>query len=215
MDANALVRDICDAAFVCDGGGRLNGWNVGAEQLLGYPAEAVLGKRCHDVICGKDLFGNRYCRRDCNVRQMIRRREAIHSFEFQVHDASRQLIPVACSVLALCETPDCCAFDVLHVLQPVDQGKEANYVPIQRPACSNDLPPQAQNDPPSTKRARLTRREVEVLRLLAQGCSPSEIVNSLSISLSTVRTHIENILRKLKVHNKLQAVVLAQHQHLI
>ncbi len=58
----------------------------------------------------------------------------------------------------------------------------------------------------------LTRREHEVLRLLSSGYSTQDIAGRLFISLATVRNHIHNILEKLDVHSKLEAVSLAFRQ---
>ena len=55
----------------------------------------------------------------------------------------------------------------------------------------------------------LTRREHEVLDLLAQGCRQDEIAGRLVISPKTVATHIQRILVKLEVHSRAQAVALA------
>ncbi len=55
----------------------------------------------------------------------------------------------------------------------------------------------------------LTRRQVEVLSLLVEGLSQSEIAAKLFISPKTVSKHIEHILARLGVHNRTQAVALA------
>ena len=57
--------------------------------------------------------------------------------------------------------------------------------------------------------ARLTRREAEVLRLLASGRAQPEIAEKLVISPSTVSSHIEHIQGKLGVHSRAEAVALA------
>lgn len=56
---------------------------------------------------------------------------------------------------------------------------------------------------------RLTARELEVLRLLAAGADNEAIAERLVISANTVRTHLQNIMQKLQVHSKLQAVTTA------
>jgi DNA-binding NarL/FixJ family response regulator len=56
---------------------------------------------------------------------------------------------------------------------------------------------------------QLTERELEVLRLLAQGIRNDGIAERLFISQQTVQTHVRNILAKLPVHTKLEAVVFA------
>lgn len=55
----------------------------------------------------------------------------------------------------------------------------------------------------------LTAREQEVLDLLREGLDTQQIVERLVVSQSTVRTHVQNILSKLGVHSRLQAVALA------
>lgn len=61
----------------------------------------------------------------------------------------------------------------------------------------------------------LSTREQEVLEQLAEGLSYTIIANNLFLSPSTVRKHIENIYKKLQVHNKLEAVQKARRQSLI
>ncbi len=56
---------------------------------------------------------------------------------------------------------------------------------------------------------RLTEREREVLRLLGEGKSNDDIATELVISAHTVQTHVRNLLSKLRVHSKLEAVALA------
>ena len=56
---------------------------------------------------------------------------------------------------------------------------------------------------------RLTRRETEILQGLARGLSPNRLAEVLGISRHTLRTHQQNILFKLKVHSKHEALVLA------
>lgn len=58
---------------------------------------------------------------------------------------------------------------------------------------------------------RLTPRETEILDLMAKGHSPEDIVKLLSMSPNTLRTHTQNILMKLGVHSKMEALVLAIH----
>jgi DNA-binding NarL/FixJ family response regulator len=61
----------------------------------------------------------------------------------------------------------------------------------------------------------LTQRELEVLRLLAEGMSNQNIAQKLVISVHTVRHHVQNIITKLDVHSKLEAVATAAKEGLI
>jgi DNA-binding NarL/FixJ family response regulator len=55
----------------------------------------------------------------------------------------------------------------------------------------------------------LTDREVEVLRMVAQGASNPEIAQALFITVNTVKVHLRNILDKLQLHNRTQAATYA------
>ena len=61
----------------------------------------------------------------------------------------------------------------------------------------------------------LSKRELEILSLLAQGHSNQEIAAKLFVSLSTVKTHIQNIFEKLDVKRRIQAVEKAKSLNLI
>jgi DNA-binding NarL/FixJ family response regulator len=68
---------------------------------------------------------------------------------------------------------------------------------------------------PSGVTSKLTKRELEVLRLLAEGMLGREIAGQLVISEKTVSTHIDHILTKLDVRSRVQAVALAYRADLI
>lgn len=62
---------------------------------------------------------------------------------------------------------------------------------------------------------KLTEREVDVLEQLSKGLSYSAIAENLVLSTGTIRKHIENMYRKLQVHNKLEAIQKARRNNII
>jgi len=62
---------------------------------------------------------------------------------------------------------------------------------------------------------RLTERELEVLRLVARGMNNRDIARMLYISENTVKNHIRNILEKLQLHSRMEAVVYAVREKLL
>lgn len=66
-----------------------------------------------------------------------------------------------------------------------------------------------------TEEIKLSKRETEILEQLSKGLKYNDIADNLIISPATVRKHIENIYKKLQVHNKMEAVIKAQQHKLI
>ncbi|MGW3962250.1 response regulator [Amycolatopsis sp. NPDC005003] len=95
--------------------------------------------------------------------------------------------------------------EIAHAVRTVAAGESLLF-----PAAIRRL---VRGRPPGGAHARaaktLTRREAEVLRLIATGLSNQDIATALVISLETVKTHVGNIFAKLGAGNRSQAVVIA------
>jgi DNA-binding NarL/FixJ family response regulator len=73
----------------------------------------------------------------------------------------------------------------------------------------------ASSEKPQVPAPRLTDREMEVLKLVAQGLNNRDIAKRLFISENTVKNHIRNILEKLHLHSRMEAVVYAVREKLL
>ncbi len=62
---------------------------------------------------------------------------------------------------------------------------------------------------------RLTQRELDVLRLVARGLNNKDIASDLFISENTVKNHVRNILEKLQLHSRMEAVMYAVREKLL
>jgi DNA-binding NarL/FixJ family response regulator len=71
------------------------------------------------------------------------------------------------------------------------------------------------DDRPQIPTPKLTEREMEVLRLVAKGMANRDIAKHLYISENTVKNHIRNILEKLQLHSRMEAVVYAVREKLL
>jgi NarL family two-component system response regulator LiaR len=99
---------------------------------------------------------------------------------------------------------------LLQAIRDVHQGE-----PTMSPDVASKLMRELQrtSDLPPTEEP-LTEREVDVLRLVAQGLSNREIAETLTIGVGTVRTHVSNILTKLHLANRTQAALYALREGL-
>lgn len=187
-------------AFTSGPDGTLTGWNEAAERLLQTRSDEVLGRSCHEVIAGLDQFGNLYCGRNCPIRRMACSGASISSFRLEVADGEGEHLPLNISIVVVDGSPDC-GPSLVHLLEPL-------FGEPDEPRGS-EIP--AGRRRPSTRRiGRLTARELEVLRMVGTGATTDDCAAALGISKATVRNHIQNCLRKLRAHNRIEAVRFAE-----
>ncbi|MBU2651348.1 MAG: response regulator transcription factor [Bacteroidetes bacterium] len=104
--------------------------------------------------------------------------------------------------------------DLYKSIQEIMEGGAPMTPSIALKALKMLREPLPDNDEES-QNYQLTQRETEILEHLSRGLNYGEIASNLFISNGTVRKHVENIYRKLQVHNKLEAVNLARKERLI
>ncbi|MFI5180771.1 MAG: LuxR C-terminal-related transcriptional regulator [Thermoanaerobaculia bacterium] len=208
----ALARSP-DAVFVTDRRNRIVFSNRAAETLLGRAADEVPGTSCDLFLKGRDIFDNRYCTSNCSVMQMAARGEPVRSFRMRVAASDGSELTVEVTILHLAVPPPE-HFLLVHLLRPLER-----VGPVPLPNEADVQPPrsplEAVRESTDARARRLTAREVEVLGMLAAGRTTPEIASRLSISTLTVRNHIQNILEKLEVHSKSEAIAFAFQKRLI
>ena len=216
-EAIDLLSRSGEAAFAIDSGDRIVYWNRGCEELLGFPAQKVLGKHCFDVMAGRDEDGNIYCFRNCPVAHQARTEaesnDPVHPFNLRVKDKSGMEKRLAVSMFSVpAVRPTLSA--VIHVIR--EDGAPATPLERNLAEASASAPvPRWPMGTVESPEADLTTREKEILRCLAEGLSTPAISDRLFIAPVTVRNHVQNILQKLDVHTKLAAVVSAYRHQLI
>jgi DNA-binding CsgD family transcriptional regulator len=202
------------AVFATDNGDRIVLWNHGCETLLGKKARSVLGKRCYEVMCGRDENDNIYCTRGCPVGYQARecKDDPVHPFSLHVGTADGK----GCGVVeSLFTIPDYhpALTKLVHVLRKAEAA-EAAVSPA--PQAAADAPASAAvSTDGRSEAAGLTAREKEILGCLVEGVKTSAIAERLRIARVTVRNHIQSILRKLEAHSKLEAVAIANKLRLV
>jgi DNA-binding NarL/FixJ family response regulator len=95
--------------------------------------------------------------------------------------------------------------DLVQAVREAHQGKAQLHPDVAKKLMSAVAAPPAAASPEPD----LTERELEVLRLIAQGMNNQQIAQTLTISEKTVKTHVSNILGKLHVEDRTQAAIYA------
>jgi len=190
-----------EAAFALDHRDRIVAWNRACEDLLGFKAGDVMGKMCHEVLRGADVQDNLYCYANCPVMYQFRRPRPrpVHDFPLWVTTATGQRkLMYFSSRVTPSQYPNLPT--IIHVIRD-----HAAWISEDR----------KETEARARVLQRLTAREIEVLRCLAQGMTTRGIAARFSISSTTVRNHVQSLLQKLNVHTRSAAVGIAYEAGLI
>jgi DNA-binding NarL/FixJ family response regulator len=169
---------------------------------------------CASTLQGCDDHGNRYCSDSCPITQLALRNETVRNFELRLLAKGGHAILADVSVLHFAvAAPD--LFFLAHIIHP--SARQTSRVPAQESEEAHRPRPTllTVRGSEDARARKLTGREVEVLGLLAAGNPTAEIGARLHISTLTARNHIQNILEKLEVHSKTEAVAFAFQKRLI
>ena len=198
------ISAAADGAFAATSDGRIVLWNLSAERILGYRAEEVLGLHCCDVFASRDSDRELSCPRTCRLCAPIKTGEPIETVDLPAKTKGGREIWLNMSTLVLPVTSRR-DYRVIRMFRDVTAVKDVLALIRDRLIGT-----------PSTKDplGRLTRRETEVLHLMASGATNRMLATRLHLSPATVRNHTHNIFEKLGVPNRVAAITCAISQFL-
>ena len=195
------VGSLVAAVWVRGPDGRIRYLNGHAESLLGRSTAACIGKRCHEVVAGRDESGRPFCEASCSLVQRARRGRDLAPALLRLGPAGAE--PRWIQVLAIpIRAPDGSGPWLVHCALAADRahrlGSFLNRVASRSPHAAT----------PGGVAQLLSGRELEILRLLADDENLHAIAARLQVRHVTVRNHVQHILTKLGAHSILEAVAI-------
>lgn len=195
-----------DAVFAIDDTRHVVFHNPAFARILQRPAAEISGHKCHEVLCGSTLNGQRFCGSDCRIARDTVRARTVENFDLVISKPDKQLAWLSVGACALPQPVDNAA--AIFILRPVSA--------IQTISGFAGSPPTLLKEPnPPEKTLNLTRREQQILKLLTDGLGTEAIAHALRISRITVRRHLQNLFAKLGVHSRAEAVSFVFRNHLL
>lgn len=197
------IQHLGVATWVSGPDGKILYLNPRAEELLEVEESLSLGRPCHEVVAGKDSEGKPWCSDCCQVNELVGRGEEVEPYTMRIGNGGDEAH--WCQMLVIPFRPNGneatylahCAFnmDRTHLIESF----------LDRVAARTPLNVDRDFD---LEKSRLSKREREVLELLAEDENLYSIAEKLNVSYYTVRNHVQHILGKMGVHSTLEAVAL-------
>lgn len=218
----AMLDRAADAAIVVDERGTVIYWNRAAERLLGFRAGEVVGRPCHEVLCGTTPSGQPLCSPTCAIGAQLARGGPVRHFDMRTRTKAGRSLWVNVSSFPV-PTRKRNRFLRAHLFRDVttlakvrrlvNELHSVVSVPVEQAHHQfNPAPALSQSESAHLPSALpLSEREKDILQHLAAGHTTKQIADELCISTATVRNHIQHILAKLGAHTRLEALAIAYH----
>jgi PAS domain S-box-containing protein len=223
MGRPEIVDQLCsteDGVFLVDSDQHIIRWNAGAERILGFAESEVLDRHCYEVIAGKTRPGKPHCQPGCRVHECLLNGTLMGNFDLLTRHKAGAGVWLNMSILSIDGEGPVAA----HVVRDVTREKQTGVAVEQFLAVLGGSGRERRGDKRKAGSHRshnselpkpLSDREIEVLTLVAEGLPTNAVAERLQISNYTARNHIQNILSKLELHSKSQAVSYAFRKGLL
>ena len=209
----AFLEGASDGVFAVRETGEICFWNRAAQELFGYTEEKVLGRTCSELLHGVGALGTQVCHERCVELQCTLKPKAMPNFDLNVTtgDGERKWVNISTVSYLNRRTQKTL---IVHLARDISEQKKREeafrkLLVVSREVCAMEDSPKAA---PITA---LSSQELEVLRMFAAGNDASRISKALGISPQTLRNHLHHINKKLRTHNRLEAVTHALQRRLI
>jgi PAS domain S-box-containing protein len=211
-----LLEHTANAAYTVTTDGEICSWNSAAERMLGHSASEVLHRNINDVLNARDAMGTPALAggRDATTRSWSEPAGGVPNFDLEVETSDGEKLWVNVSTIVYNNSRTGRRLFV-RLMHDVDQRHRNEELLGRMIEAARQLVSLAEAPSSHAPVTPLSDQERKILALFAEGADPASIASKLSISAQTLRNHLHHINRKLRTHNRLEAVTHAQKRGLI
>ena len=212
----ALLEHTADGAYAVTEEGEIRSWNSAAAQLFGHSPDEVIGRNIDDVFKARDNLGTDALAggAEAATRRGRNAPRGIANFDLEVSHRSgkRMWINVSTIIFDNRRTGKRLFVRLVRDIGHRREKEELLGRMLDTARRILSLTDESEDHAPVES---LTEQERRILSLFGDGNSPATIARELKISSQTLRNHLHHINRKLRTHNRLEAVTHARRRGLI
>ena len=210
----AFLAVASDGVFVVRESGEICYWNQAAQELFGYSEEEAFGKTCSELLHGVGALGTQVCHDRCVELQVTLKPKAMPNFDLNVttRDGERKWVNISTIPYLNRRTHKTL---IVHLARDITAQKKREEVFRKMIAISHEVSSLEDTMNGAAPVSPLSSHELEILRMFAAGNDAPKIARALGISPQTLRNHLHHINKKLRTHNRLEAVTHALQRRLI
>lgn len=210
----AFLEGASDGVFAVRESGEICFWNRAAQELFGYSGEEVSGKTCAEILHGVDALGTQVCHERCVELRRALKARPMPNFDLNVTARNGERIWVNISTIPYLNRRIQKAL-IIHLARDISEQKKREEVFHKMVAVSHEIVGLETTMNGAAPVTHLSVQELEILRMFAAGNNAQRIAKALGISPQTLRNHLHHINKKLRTHNRLEAVTHALQRRII
>ena len=216
MELFALLEHTADGAYTVTADGEICSWNGAAEKLFGYSASEVLNRNIDDVFQARDGLGTEALAGglESATRHWDEAAGGIPNFDLEVRRKTGDRMWINVSTLVF-DNKRAGRQMFVRIVHDITHRRKKEALLERMLVFARQMTSLTDDTADQAPVENLSEQERRILKLFANGNNPAGIARKLNISAQTLRNHLHHINRKLRTHNRLEAVTHALKRGLI